>query len=987
MTDGLLSGYGVTPQDEGAASIDPAADVAAVSSNEFTIMVSKPGVDTSYRSGLWGEADGVLVAQTNCGMRAEYTFTPPEAGMYRLAVRIENAATNALPVTFSLHALLNRGFGGPALESGIRWLDVTVPSGTNACGFLITPWLAATNQTLRLAWLDDYAANKMLAIRAIELHRIDGTDADMNGLPDWMDTILAKGYDTDRDGLTDASERAFGLCPLVTDSDGDTLGDGEEQTVFGVNPSLADTDANGTPDAHLVLELNGVDTGARDSWVSTSMLYEDGTSLVFPQPWASADYDITVATAGVYRLGLQLRNAAADMPDDYRFSVQASLNGCEIGAFKVFADTDRSGTAYLNTPWLTPGAHRIRLQWLNWFRATRHEPDQRQRHTEMAIEKVRLYAVDGVDSDTNGVPNWAETALRDLGDTDGDGLSDWDEVMVYHSNPFNKDTDGDGLSDKDEIARGTDPNIADTDGDGVLDGEEVWSALTNPLNPEFDGTVVDVDVVQGSSSNAAAGSWKAVGTELESQCLRGFVDYIVNSPTADVFRIKINATHRFKTSLCSPVAPIGESDIQVYVDGRYMGKKHLVAPDGNYGSVDCFTSWLPAGSHVVRVFWENVHSRLSLKIRDVRLQQLGGPDANGNGVKDWVEASVLAQSGWDTPPAESVVSPVCIEGAGHYIDRMVLTSCGTTGTVKNGILGRWYADVPLAPMGGTSIDVSYQDGVVVRSNTVTWTALNLLTAVNMKIRKDDALKLIAYPEGVATGSVQVIVEGVTNAVTTVGEPVICAFTNGGTYTVTGIYDDGVCRSNSIVVTVVDGAFPSEPPACLIGNSRRWTCTNMPYEAVLEADPSVWLNWAGQVATIVMSAINEDHYMVARAYPNGPIIASTRLDGFWVQGAADSYMWVVERYPDSQLWENTMVTKRIPSSVSIQIRIIVGGVTFDDMALERWLSAADLGATGDYKFRMIRPNSVTASTCHTIKAYQGGEFIGEAYYGGILMPVE
>ena len=44
------------------------------------------------------------------------------------------------------------------------------------------------------------------------------------------------------------------------------------------------------------------------------------------------------------------------------------------------------------------------------------------------------------------------------------------------------DTDGDGLTDGEEINIGTDPTLADTDGDGVSDGVEV-SLGSNPLDP------------------------------------------------------------------------------------------------------------------------------------------------------------------------------------------------------------------------------------------------------------------------------------------------------------------------------------------------------------------------------------------------------------------------------------------------------------------------------------------------------------------------
>lgn len=73
-------------------------------------------------------------------------------------------------------------------------------------------------------------------------------------------------------------------------------------------------------------------------------------------------------------------------------------------------------------------------------------------------------------------------------DTDGDGLTDGDEVMKYKTDPLKADTDGDGLNDYDEIYKyKTDPLKADTDGDGLKDGEEVTKYKTDPLKADTDG--------------------------------------------------------------------------------------------------------------------------------------------------------------------------------------------------------------------------------------------------------------------------------------------------------------------------------------------------------------------------------------------------------------------------------------------------------------------------------------------------------------------
>ncbi len=68
-------------------------------------------------------------------------------------------------------------------------------------------------------------------------------------------------------------------------------------------------------------------------------------------------------------------------------------------------------------------------------------------------------------------------------DTDSDGLTDADEVNIYHTNPYKADTDGDTLSDSDEIKIWhTDPLNPDSDGDGHPDGTEVANGY-NPLGP------------------------------------------------------------------------------------------------------------------------------------------------------------------------------------------------------------------------------------------------------------------------------------------------------------------------------------------------------------------------------------------------------------------------------------------------------------------------------------------------------------------------
>ena len=71
------------------------------------------------------------------------------------------------------------------------------------------------------------------------------------------------------------------------------------------------------------------------------------------------------------------------------------------------------------------------------------------------------------DPDADGLRNIEEIDLKtesQKADTDGDTLSDGDEVKTYHTDPLSDDTDEDGLNDNVELALGLDPTNPVTDG-------------------------------------------------------------------------------------------------------------------------------------------------------------------------------------------------------------------------------------------------------------------------------------------------------------------------------------------------------------------------------------------------------------------------------------------------------------------------------------------------------------------------------------------
>ena len=83
-------------------------------------------------------------------------------------------------------------------------------------------------------------------------------------------------------------------------------------------------------------------------------------------------------------------------------------------------------------------------------------------------------------------------------DTDGDGLTDYEEMEKVYTNPLRRDSDdngiedgdedydSDGITNKPEIELGTDPTVSDTDEDGVNDYDEVNKYSTNPILVDTD---------------------------------------------------------------------------------------------------------------------------------------------------------------------------------------------------------------------------------------------------------------------------------------------------------------------------------------------------------------------------------------------------------------------------------------------------------------------------------------------------------------------
>ncbi|MCP4847026.1 MAG: hypothetical protein GY899_03655, partial [Verrucomicrobiaceae bacterium] len=114
------------------------------------------------------------------------------------------------------------------------------------------------------------------------------------------------------------------------------------------------------------------------------------------------------------------------------------------------------------------------------------------------------------DAEPDGLTNSQEFNLGTnptLADSDGDDLSDSEEINQHDTDPTLADSDDDGLDDGQEINGdpATDPLIADSDGDGLEDGDEVLTHGTDPTNADSDGDGYKdgIELASGSDPNDA----------------------------------------------------------------------------------------------------------------------------------------------------------------------------------------------------------------------------------------------------------------------------------------------------------------------------------------------------------------------------------------------------------------------------------------------------------------------------------------------------
>ncbi len=548
-----------------------------------------------------------------------------------------------------------------------------------------------------------------------------------------------------------------------------------------------------------------------------------------------------------------------------------------------------------------------------------------------------------------------------LKDRDSDGLTDAFEDEIG-SDKTKSDSDGDGLADAEEHAIGSDLNNSDSDGDGIGDYAEVKEYYTNPLDKEFDGTVETLVSLSGADAEVLRGSWTKTENSIWSNKVRGDVNFPVSLAEAGAFRLQIAANDHLNKDRISR--------IDIFVDEQFITSK-----DVTFGAEDDTVSalmpYLTAGTHNIRIFWENANPRYNLEIKELQVQKLGGPDSNENNTPDWLD-TCLGKRCTVNPVNSSKTSPVCLEGNAKFLSMMQIAGA----TVKNGAGDKWYADVVLNASAPKSVQVSFQNGVKVVNSTINWEATDILTNDTIIIRQGDSLKLVASGEAV---------EGETNVHSFIDNievtaPVVRQFNEAGEFVVHGSRISDQNSVNSTLTVKVIAKSAALEFACR-EDKQRTINLELPEGIVLEADSRLKQFEQGATAPQYSVTIdtNRERYLIARIGENGPVIGAHKLTGFRFYGCGQTELYgniIEDGSLDASL---TMITSPALTQVSYKINMWLVGVFFEDGSTTSTLTDTDFDELGIKALHFIKtPEAKKTSICHHAEIYENGEFQEKVY---------
>jgi hypothetical protein len=249
---------------------------------------------------------------------------------------------------------------------------------------------------------------------------------------------------------------------------------------------------------------------------------------------------------------------------------------------------------------------------------------------------VESYAITPDDADNDFLPDAWETQH---------GLNPSDNGSIDQARQGERgDFDGDGLTNLEEYLLGTDPTNSDTDGDGVSDYDEVNALGTDALTANAINDTLLTEIALGSHVSSST-SWTMTSGGLLADSFRGEATWNFTVPTDGNWLLRLDL------ELMGATYGNEEVPIVIKVDGKTVVRKQVRFGTGKRGLLQALSPWLLAGNHQVSVLVDNSLARRAVRL--VSLKILAPANA----------AATLAQDNRIlSHPVASRTSPAFLEG-------------------------------------------------------------------------------------------------------------------------------------------------------------------------------------------------------------------------------------------------------------------------------------------------------------------------------------
>jgi len=297
--------------------------------------------------------------------------------------------------TRGVGALVVRSSLEPQAASATLTLDMV-----GNCWFYVRPAAQATTVSLKRLNLAD--VNRTTSGHWLKLRR--------------QGRVITSYYSADGQSWIHAETAELDLSgPCVV---GMTAWDGTNNAtwIFSHVGLRLDSNSDGAYDDQVTPDYQAIITGAdpmpADVTVRTVAAYAgsagvtsagswkvvDG-AIVSQTPKSALDFDIELPAAGVYRLELEAQSSI-NKSVNVVFPVELSVDGQFLGRVEMILEDGQVSFGHVATPFLAAGTHRVHVFY-----------DSTLSYRAIQINALRVQALDGVDSDTNGRSDWIDDRL------------------------------------------------------------------------------------------------------------------------------------------------------------------------------------------------------------------------------------------------------------------------------------------------------------------------------------------------------------------------------------------------------------------------------------------------------------------------------------------------------------------------------------------------------------------------------------------------